>query len=257
VGLLLPHKRKLRLWNDCLSVSPDCDFERSGGGLRGDVKNFSKDSRYRLFKLLHQLSFEKVTFITLTYPLDFPTDKKIYKAHLKEWRRRIEHAYGKKQCIWRLEFQKRGAPHYHLLYLDFGFVHVQVLCNLWHSITHSTSEAHRRNGVDIKLCTNGKQGALIASYLAKYVAKPDERKQIDVKEKPGRWWGKWNIEESEPVEIEMQDYQAAQVVKKMLDGRKDKRWEPMDPSICTVMGDTMGNNLFKNRVLQIIANGLQ
>jgi hypothetical protein len=89
------------------------------------------------------------------------------------------------------------------------------------------------------------------------VAKPDERKQIDVKEKPGRWWGKWNIEESEPVEIEMQDYQAAQVVKKMLDGRKDKRWEPMDPSICTVMGDTMGNNLFKNRVLQIIANGLQ
>jgi hypothetical protein len=257
MGLLLAHKRTLKVWNDCLSVSDAGNCMQVGGGLRGNVVAFSKESRLRLFKLLHTLKFKTITFMTLTYPLEFPTEPRIYKAHLKEFRRRFERRYGNISGIWRLEFQKRGAPHYHILYLNCPFIPVLDLCELWADVVHSTSAAHRKIGVDIELVTNGSNSKLVAAYVGKYVAKVDDRNPLDVKEKPGRWWGKWNIEENLPIEVEVQTDQAYKIVEKLVRLGGTKQYEPTEYTKCTILGQSMGEETFKKLVLQIIHNEVQ
>lgn len=81
---------------------------------RGKVTEFSYKSRQRLaFTAANSL----VTFqsmLTLTYPADFPSDGKTVKSHLNTFlqalRRRTKQPY-----LWFLEFQRRGAPHFHIL----------------------------------------------------------------------------------------------------------------------------------------------
>lgn len=54
------------------------------------------------------------SMITLTYGAMYPTDGLTVKLHLKrvlQWLKR----YGVEDLIWFLEFQKRGAPHFHVL----------------------------------------------------------------------------------------------------------------------------------------------
>lgn len=245
MGLLLTHKRKLRIWGDMLSVSCPHESEPSGGGQRGDIEVFSAASRYRLFRQLHQIKFGTVTFITLTYPVNFPTEPIVYKGHLKEWRRRFEPAYGKVPAIWRLEFQKRGAPHFHIMYLDMEFIPAADLCWLWKCVVHSWDMAHELLGVDVKLITDSKEQALIASYLGKYIAKVDERSQADESRHVGRWWGRWNIIDPAPMEYEVSDREAVQIVNFVLAARRGgQKWEPIDHSLCSVFGSSMGGGEF-------------
>jgi hypothetical protein len=228
------------------------NMEPSGGGVRGEIQVFSAKSRYRLFQTLHKLEFKTVTFCTLTYPAEFPTDAKVYKAHLKEYRRRFELWFGKYPAVWRLEFQKRGAPHYHIMYLDAPFINIQDWCELWHDVIRSNDPAHLKNGVDVKLVTGGAESKLVASYLAKYVAKIDDRIQSCMKINPGRWWGKWNIAEEKPIEVDCRDYQAEEIIKTILDARKQPGWEPVDYSLCSVLGETMGTGEFRKLAIGVI-----
>jgi hypothetical protein len=257
MGLLLSHKRKLRIYPDMLTVAGEGDFEHTGGGLRDEIKVFSAASRYRLFRTLHKLEFKTVTFCTLTYPGEYPTDSRIYKAHLKEYRRRFEIWYGKTPAVWRLEFQKRGAPHYHIMYLDAPFIPIRDWCELWHDVIHSNDPAHLINGVDVKLVTGGSESALVASYLAKYVAKVDDRLSDCMRVKIGRWWGKWNIKEEQPIEVECLDYQAGQVVDRLINARKKQAWYPVDNTLCSVLGETMGTNDFRKLAIGFILEVLQ
>lgn len=252
MGLLLSHKRKIAVFRDLVTVSEMPGGKQSGGGKRGEVSVFSSGSRFRLFRLLHTLKFETMGFWTLTYPDKYPTDPKIYKAHLKEFRRRYELQYGKTPIVWRLEFQKRGAPHYHLLALDPPFVPALELSNLWASVVHSCDEAHKKIGVDIKLITKGREARLIATYIAKYVAKIDNSKLSEQKNKVGRWWGKWNIEEEKPQEFIVIDYEAAEFVKKMTESDDPEAWKPSNDTQCTIFGSSMGTDETEKKALQIL-----
>lgn len=206
---------------------------------------FSQESRYRLFRLLHSLQFERITFATLTYPAEFPTESKVYKAHLKEYRRRFESKFGTVRAVWRLEFQKRGAPHYHLLYLDAPFIPVTEWCELWSNVIHTDDPNHRKIGVDVRLITTGKEAPLIAAYVGKYVGKEDMRNGEDVAEKPGRWWGKWNIEEIAPREFKLAPGEAEYIFACAFPNRGDNNsWCPSDPRAYTVFGSSMGTDKF-------------
>ena len=56
--------------------------------------------------------------VTLTYPGDWEVaapDGASVKRHMVLWRKRFQREYGEPACgIWKLEFQRRGAPHIHL-----------------------------------------------------------------------------------------------------------------------------------------------
>jgi len=252
MGLLLPHIRTIRVFPDILTVSQPPQGEQSGGGKRGDIQVFSAESRFRLFRLIHKLEFSQVTFCTLTYPKDFPTEAKVYKGHLKEYHRRFDKKYGPIPGVWRLEYQKRGAPHYHIMYLDCPFIPIDDWCNLWADVVGSSDPNHRKIGVDVKLVTGGKESKLVCHYLAKYVAKTDNRLKDCILIKPGRWWGKWNIAEPSPIEIQVLDYEAEIITAALLDGQKAQVWRPADYSICSVMGETMGTAEFRKSAIKVI-----
>jgi hypothetical protein len=191
------------------------------------------------------LTFEKVTFMTLTYPDEFPTSPVVYKANLKEFHRKFEIEYPDIQGVWRLEFQKRGAPHFHIMFLDWQPEDDGKVQWIWKSTCHTWDMAHELLGVDVRIITDNAQQALIAFYLAKYIAKVDEREIKEDVRKCGRWWGKWNIHEPEPIEFEVSDWEAEQLTAFALGTRvSDTHWAPLDPTLCSVFGNSMGSGLF-------------
>ena len=227
------------------SVSLLGEGEHKGGGKRGDIQVFSVGSRYRLFRLLHQLTFTKVTFMTLTYPEEFPTNPRVYKTHLKEFHRKFEIKTPGVSGVWRLEFQERGAPHFHIMFLDWQPGDDGEVAWMWKSTCHTWDMAHELLGVNVRIITDNRQQALIAFYLAKYIAKIDEREVKYDARKPGRWWGKWNIVEPEPTVREISDREAERLVSVALDARVGhQNWRPFDSSLCTVFGNSMGSGLF-------------
>lgn len=68
-----------------------------------------------MFAQPHRLA----AMVTLTYPGDWLTvapDGKTAKSHLRAFQWRYARAWGEPlRGIWKLEFQRRGAPHFHLL----------------------------------------------------------------------------------------------------------------------------------------------
>lgn len=99
-----------------LKTSKNRQCEQVGGGRRGGIKGFSRNSRRRLLELIATMKRESElpNFITLTYPEKFPTVERS-KRDLKVFLQRLERKYPEIGIIWKLEPQERGAPHFHLL----------------------------------------------------------------------------------------------------------------------------------------------
>lgn len=99
---------------------------KNGGGVRGEVKGFSKAARRRLIRKIGSIDRNAVPqmpiFLTLTYPRDWPSDPKQWKKHLDTWVKRLKRKHSKVCAIWKLEPQKRGAPHYHLIVFNVPHV---------------------------------------------------------------------------------------------------------------------------------------
>lgn len=169
---------------------------------RGKVKNFSRQSRSRLMQRAAAVNVRDMAhlpvLLTLTYPKDYPDDPAVYKRHLDRFHVAYQRGYGKVGTIWKLEFQKRGAAHFHLMpYFPDGTAHTfafrQWCKRTWYRIVGSGDEKHLDQGAQI---TKIQSVRGVQSYMSKYVAKPVE----DVEQDVGRWWGVWHPEEL-PVEL--------------------------------------------------------
>lgn len=90
------------------------------------ILEWSQKSRTRMISTFSELDWNrfleqpgKVAMVTLTYPGDWlsvaPDAKAVY-SHLNRLRLQFERDWGRALLgVWKREFQKRGAPHYHLL----------------------------------------------------------------------------------------------------------------------------------------------
>jgi len=107
--------------------SADPHFLGERGGEPGaQIEGWSRRSRSRMIHRLAELDYSPLVadgalpaMITLTYPGDWltvaPTGAAV-KKHLDQLRKRFERAWGAPlACVWKLEFQRRGAPHVHML----------------------------------------------------------------------------------------------------------------------------------------------
>jgi hypothetical protein len=110
-------------------------FPVQGGGMRGSVQGFSKASRKRMLNLLNRIeqsAYKKAKLITLTYhknERDHVKSKKDLHKFLTYLRRNHTDHSG----IWRLEWQDRGAIHYHIL--TFGrYIRHGEIAETWTSI---------------------------------------------------------------------------------------------------------------------------
>lgn len=156
---------------------------QGGGGIRGDIKEFSKGSRKRLLHTVGKISRSALPlFITLTYPESWPDSGEVWKAHLKAFWKRIKRRYPRAACIWKLEAQKRGAPHYHLLTWGIPYESMYIISRLWYEVVGSGDDKHLKAGTNVQIVRDVK-GTLL--YAAKYLGKIEGQKWS----KPGRFWG--------------------------------------------------------------------
>lgn len=160
---------------------------------RERITKWSEKSRMRLKWMLGTLKkaeLGKAVFVTLTYPAEFPApdDHGIYKGHLKAFCKELRRCWGAAMTgIWKLEFQQRGAAHYHLLLLGITEATLEKFrdwtAKRWYHIVNSQDEKHLRAGTGVDAAKTA-GGAMC--YLAKYVSKDDQTRPGNF---TGRYWG--------------------------------------------------------------------
>lgn len=161
--------------------------------LRGSVSGFSPKSRCRLLQTLARTVRAMLpVFVTLTYPGEWPRDPKVWKADLAKFRRRLLRRFPLIGAIWKLEPQKRAAPHYHMLVWMPGLSPFEV-CTLlrawvpsaWYECVASGDKRHLRAGTRVEEIRSFRG---LMFYASKYLGKPVEV-ESDAWGRPGRFWG--------------------------------------------------------------------
>lgn len=201
----------LRYRNDVLVI-------RDGHGLppqscqRAQITTFSRASRQRLAFVASNTAVVFKTMITLTYPNAFPSDGILVKKNLKAFLRfSRQHLFprpaGDRQpsYLWFLEFQKRGAPHIHLLLSAKMPRTVRSVRTLrdrvaaaWCRIVDSGDPAHLQAGTRTE-AIRVKDGA--ARYAVKYAFKMRQKTVPSDYRNVGRFWG--HSKDVTPVPLEV------------------------------------------------------
>lgn len=181
---------------------------RTGGGIKGRIKAFSRSSRNRLLRLGASINLEALTgpvlWITLTYPSNWPDDSDVWNTHLQNWRKRLERRLQKMYgttfpAIWRFGFQRRNAPHFHLLiFTDSSFSRSNknlrefrdFVAQSWYETCGRLCEEHRVSGTRVDRIWASNKKAIRKKL--KYIAKREEIPEPSLA--PGRFWGAWNKE---------------------------------------------------------------
>lgn len=141
-------------------------------GRRSSVSAFTPASRLRLFKLFNRVDWLKcgrVTFLTLTYGSNWPS-MSLSKRHLDTFLKRVRRAMPNSAVIWRLEFQERGAPHYHLLILNAPFWPKADIQQAWGDVVGAEYWASdgKLPFTRVEAVRSFKQAA---HYISKYIGK--------------------------------------------------------------------------------------
>lgn len=189
---------------------------------------WSRKSRSNMRQAFHQLDYEPLfrrghvpAMITLTYPGDWTEvapDGPASKRHLQMFRKRFQRAWGYAlRAIWKLEFQRRGAPHYHLMIVPphgralrgryAGFTFKRWLSETWANILgHPDPEQYARNRragtrIDFASGVKASDPRRVAVYFAKHGSFRAKEYQHNVPAEwqgpgvgPGRFWGYWNLQ---------------------------------------------------------------
>ena len=193
------------------------------------IREFSPRSRRRLREAVAEIDWAdavrsvteatgqpaRLMFVMLSYPGDWrrwAPDPDACVAHLEALYKRLARKLSKRlgvtvrvPCVWKREFQRRGAPHFHLVLVVPQVLDGEPLRNWlsreWYDVVGSGDIRHLRAGIRVDAVRgfDASDPARIASYLAGYLG-PDERLgdkevQHQVPEgwatasgSVGRWW---------------------------------------------------------------------
>jgi len=163
------------------------------GRTRSAVNHFSVGCGIRMRRYLRECRADYSQMVTLTYPNEYPTDGARSKEHLRRYLQECKRWDEKANplattgfsAFWFLEFQERGAPHYHIFLnrcppKDFN-------SSTWYRIVNSEDEKHLRAGTRTEYLRRGRAGTI--SYASKYAAKAAQKSVPAGYENVGRFWG--------------------------------------------------------------------
>lgn len=224
--------------NEIAAMSPDSELLNlqplTGSSMRGEITHLSEKSRARLSEFAHELTAcgELPKFmLTLTYPGDWrsvASNGRSVKRHLNAMRKRLVRYFERLgmgfSLLWFLEFQKRGAPHVHLILwgadLTLSDEGVRVaqkqLPKLWAEVVAHADPVHRerhlRRGTGFARMRKPHFG-----YAAKYARKMQQKAVPPDFSDVGRFWGYWNYKKPAPYAFSMQlSYQQLQALSEAL-----------------------------------------
>lgn len=202
---------------------------------RGDITEWSAKSRSRMVGTIASLDMREFTIsdagipamVTLTLPGQWqivaPTASH-YKRFMFALRKRFLRAWGRPmRGLWKLEFQRRGAPHTHIFMVipygeHNGQSFQQWLSTNWADIVahpdpiEREKHMHAGTGIDINEGLRSTDPRRIAVYFTKHSSANfgDKEYQHIVPEEwrasAGRFWGYWGLEKATAtVELPMDD----------------------------------------------------
>jgi len=167
-------------YQNCFKVKFDhLGSTNNGGGQRSEIKGLSKGSRRRLVHLINSLGeTNEAFFVTLTMR-EATENFKQWKQWLNRTLTALRYSFPNLSGIWRLEFQKRGTPHFHLLLYTNEQEDIKVLRTklrkYWSSAVgkQNTSSIH---GIKVERIRDIRKSGF---YLAIYQAK-NEQDRTDI-----------------------------------------------------------------------------
>lgn len=174
---------------------------RRGGGTRGkkmQITEFSDKSRKRLAFVAANTGVLFESMVTLTYPNEFPSDGAMVKRHLVSFLKKLSRRYDGCEYLWFMEFQARGAPHFHIMLagIDNGLIDVGWCAAVWYLIVDSGDYKHLQAGTRWeKLRKPG------GRYAVKYGSKMRQKNVPEAYRNCGRFFGYSVNVEPEPVAI--------------------------------------------------------
>lgn len=186
-------------YQNCFRVKFDQRGHSHGNpGKRGQVKGLSKSSRRKLVFLINSFApVQDAFFVTLTMR-EASEDFKEWKKWLHRTLAGLRYNFPKLCGIWRLEFQKRGTPHFHLLLFTNTDIDLTELRSkirqYWSSAVGKQNIGFMGSRVE-RVRDIRKSGFYLAIYQAK-----DEQDRKDIP--TGRLWGKINAKDLPVVRYE-------------------------------------------------------
>lgn len=181
------------------------------GRKRGRVRGYSPGARRRLRQEIHRLAARwehlRPVFITLTLP-GKDWEQVDYQAVFKRWRERLRVFIPGVWGLWVIEYQQRGAVHYHLA-LDREEVQrvsgslsafQQWVSQSWYESVGSDQEEHLKAGTNVRYFKD------LPVYLAKEMSKSLHQNTDNqaAQRHTGRFWGKIGKEALKAHQIEHQ-----------------------------------------------------
>lgn len=172
---------------------------------RGEVSEFSRRSRQRLAFIVNNAENEWKSMLCLTYPATWENDGKVVKRHLNTFLTWLRYHLPGTGYLWFLEFQKRGAPHVHIL-LDWklpGCPDAKAawrkrVAAQWYGIVKSGDPKHLVAGTS---WDNEKRVDGLRHYAVKYAQKMHQKLVPKSYRNVGRFWGRSTNVVVEPVRI--------------------------------------------------------
>lgn len=165
----------------------------TGGSTRSAITGFSARSGQRMRKYLRGCEAEYAYMHTLTYPFSYESNGAVVKDHLKKYMRWLKDQHinsgqelkGRFSAFWFLEFQSRGAPHYHIF--TNCLVDYKKVAKKWFEIVGSEDNRHLAAGTRVEALKKGRGGTI--SYASKYAAKAEQKTPPEDYKNIGRFWG--------------------------------------------------------------------
>lgn len=150
---------------------------------RGIISGFSANSRRRFRRLLMSIPWADYDFhfVTLTYHNEYGDNFQEYKIQLDNFIKAVRrHWLPYVGVLWRLEYQQRGAPHYHLVIffrrgqLSDAGIFQRWASNTWARLIGGSDDFDlMRYGVKVIAGYRNKGLASLQQYIAKYMQKGD------------------------------------------------------------------------------------
>ncbi|MCK4793470.1 MAG: hypothetical protein KAV87_57610 [Desulfobacteraceae bacterium] len=174
---------------------------------RETIKYLSRRSLARLAYYATESSVKYESIMTLTYGVNYPLSGKKVKANLSRFLITAKRKKIVKSYLWFMEFQKRGAPHIHILNTVKAETEAQriVFAETWTAIIsnkyrvrysnlRTRKELWERGAIFRKHCNyrqweNAKKPDGIRRYAMKYAMKPEQKVVPEAFEDVGRFWG--------------------------------------------------------------------
>jgi hypothetical protein len=178
--------------------------ESASASKRGKVHGFSRKSRQRFLTFVAKLRRTVLPlFVTLTYPEWWPEEWATWKDDLDTFiKNHVQRKWPKAAVIWKLEPQKRGAPHFHLMIFGVPYMPKEWLAQTWYEVAGTNDPKHLQAGTKVErarsfrgvMCYAGKK------YMGKEFKLPPGWESV------GRFWGAYgrdHFPESKVMEFKM------------------------------------------------------